>query len=291
MRPATAAALLTVLVATAGIVGCGHDPLFAPPRAAARKPNPCTLRIQAPPSAVAILVHRDSATSRAELKTILLTAEPNEHFFLFKAATGKLIGSFTTPPGPALLGPTPLAPLPSDPTQVQTYAYSQAVGVYDKALMVARAHLHLRWLARLITWASHVMSKATAPPWRQEGPNLASEVPGLVRGLTAAGASITSLKDVPGIHLDGRTIVAILGLDKVPTTSPPPLPSGLQGATLVVAGFNGSSNQEATWRANWSRGGARRSALLTPSTDDELPAVIAPVLNQGYHHQRAICAA
>jgi hypothetical protein len=288
MRPRTAAVLLALLVAAAGIVGCGHKPLFTAPPAAGRKPKPCTLRIQTPPSAMAILVHHDSATSRAELRALLLTAEPNEHFFLFKAATGKLIGSFTTPPGPALPGPIPPPPLPSDPTQVQVETYRQAVGPYDRALTLARGRLHLRWLSRLAIWASHVMNEVT--PGRP-GPHMESEVPGLVRGLTASGASITSLNNIPGIHLGPRIVVAVLGLNKVPTSSPPPLPSGVQEATIVIAGFAGSSSQEATWQSVWTHGGARRVVLLTPSTDDELPAVVASVLNQGDHARAGTCAA
>ena len=118
MRLRGTGVLLTVLVAAAGIAGCGHGPLFTPP--AAHKGKPCTIRIDAPDSAIAILVHRDSASSRAELKAVLLTAQPNEHIFLFKAATGKLVGSFITPPGPVLSGPTPPPPLNRDPTQFRS---------------------------------------------------------------------------------------------------------------------------------------------------------------------------
>lgn len=289
MRLRATAVLIAVLVAAAGITSCGRKPLFSAPQAATQKPRPCILRIQPPPSAVAILIHRDSAASRAELKAILLIAQPNEHLFLFKAATGKLVGSFTTPPGPALPGPTPPPPLPSDPTLVQVDTYGQAAGPYDRALVRARARLHLRWLARLAIWASHVMTEATAH--RGSGRSLESEVPGLVRGLTAAGASITSLNNVPGMQLGSRIAVAVLGLDKVPASTPPPLPSGLEGATIVVAGFRGNSSQEATWQADWAHRGARQVILLTPSTDSALPAVAAPVLNQVNHHQRGSCAA
>ena len=284
MRYRAAAALLAVLAAAAGITGCGRSPLFASPPA--HKPAPCPIRIQAPPSAVAVLVHRDSARSRAELNAILFTASPNEHFFIFQAATGKLLGSFTTPRGPALPGPTPPSPLPPDPTQVQKHAYSQEIVPYDNALRQARAHLHLRWLERLGPWAGSVMNKATAH--RPVGPHLASEVTGLMRGLTAAGASITSLNTI-GVHLGARIVVAILGLEKVPVSSPPPLPGGLQGATVVVTGFPGNSGQEATWQADWGRDGARKTVLLTPSTDAELPAVVVPVLDEVSHHAEGGC--
>jgi predicted small lipoprotein YifL len=287
MRLRAAAALLVVLVAAAGITGCGRGPLFAPP--STRNPKPCTIRIEAPDSAIAILVHRDSASSWAELKAVLLTAQPNEHILLFKAATGRLVGSFITPPGPALPGPTPPPPLNRDPTQVQTYTYGQEASSYERALRRERTRLHLRWIARLATWVRNVMSEAAAPPWARKGPNLDSEVPGLIRGLTAAGASITSLNNISGIQLGSRIVVAILDLDKVPTTTPPPLPGGLQGATIVVAGFTGNSSQEATWRADWVHDGARRVVLLTPSTDDELSAVDASALNQDGHHRRDIC--
>jgi hypothetical protein len=279
-----AAIPLAALVAAAGITGCGHAALFASP-AAAHKPQACM--ISAMPSAVVVLIHRDSPSSRAELNAILLTAIPNEHFLLFKAATGKLVSSFTTPRGPVLPGPTPPSPLPSDPTQVQLHAYSHAADTYSRTLQHDRARLHLRWLARLATWAHRIMTKATAPPWDRQGPDLASELPGLMRGLTSAGASITSLNTIPGTHLGPRIVVAILGLEKVPVAAPPPLPIGLREATIVIAGFTGNSNQEDTWRANLASDGARAAVLLTPSTNDELPAVVAPVISQAIPHPAA----
>lgn len=282
--------LVSAIIGGAAVItGCGKGSLFAAP-AAARKSEPCTVRIEAPPSAVAVLVHRNIASSRAELDAVLLTAQPNEHIFLVKAATGKLVGSFTTPPGPALLGPPPPQPLPAHPTQVQTYAHSEETDAYLRTLQRERIRLHLRWLARLTSWARYVMSKVTTAPWISKGPHLASEVSGLIRGLTAAGASITSLNNVTGDHLDNRVVVAILDLEEVPVSSPPPLPSGLLGATIVVAGFTGNSRQEATWRVDLARDGARTAVLLTPFTDSELPVVVAPVLSQGTHHQQRPCA-
>jgi hypothetical protein len=59
----------------------------------------------------------------------------------------------------------------------------------------------------------------------------------------------------------------------------------LQRATIAIAGFTGNSSQEGTWRADLIRGGARQVVLLTPSTNDELPAVVTPVLSQGIPHQ------
>jgi hypothetical protein len=269
--------VLAVLMAAAGISGCGHRIMFAVP-SAAQKPKPCTVRLQAPPSAVAVLVHRDSAASRRELTDMLLTARPNEHLFIFKAATGKLVGSFTTPPGPALVGPTPPSPLPADPTQVESYIHGQEIDRYDQELAGDRARLHLRWVPRLAAWANYVISQAAAPPWNI-GPYLASEVPGLLRALRAAAASVTSLNNIPGSHLGTRIVVAILGLEKVPVASPPSLPGGLQEATIVVAGFTGTSGQESVWRADWARG-AQEIVLLTPSTDGELTAAVAPVLDR-----------
>jgi hypothetical protein len=135
------------------------------------------------------------------------------------------------------------------------------------------------------------MRKATAD--RVRGPHLDSEVPGLVRGLSASTASIFSLHHIPGVHLGARIVVAILGLDEVPTVSPPPLPGGLQGVTVVVTRFTGNSGQEATWRAVFAHAGAREAIVLTPSTSDELPVVVESVLNgRGQplnHEQRGGC--
>jgi hypothetical protein len=276
IRRAAAATLLGVLAVGTGISGCGRGLFLA--SSAASKPPPCTIQFNAPPSAVAILVHRDSASSRAALDAILLAASPDEYFFLFKAATGKLLGSFKTPPGPALQGPAPPASLPPDPTQVQTRTHDQQVAAYDAALRGDWTHLHLRWIAQLTVWASQVMRKAAAH--RVRGPYLHSEVRGLIRGFAAAAASITSLEHVPTVHLSTRVILAILGLQQVPTTSPPQLLGGLQGVTVVVAGFTGTSGQETTWRTAFAGAGARGTVMLTPSTSEELPAVVKPVLDR-----------
>jgi len=274
MPRAAAAMMAGVLTLGTAISGCSRG-LF--PVSSANRPRPCIIRLNAPPSAVAILVHRDSASSRAELDTVLLTAAPNEYLFVFKAATGKFLGSFKTPPGPALRGPVPPARIPPDPTQLQTRNYGLEIAAYDAALQQDRAHLHLRWIAQLTVWAGRIMSKAAAH--RMRGPYLDSEVHGLVRGIAAAAASITSLEHIPVINLSTRVILAILGLQQVPTASPPHLTGDLQGVTVVVTGFTGTSGQETTWRTSFARAGARGMFVLTPSTGDELAAVVKPVLS------------
>jgi outer membrane protein OmpA-like peptidoglycan-associated protein len=60
------------------------------------------------------------------------------------------------------------------------------------------------------------------------------------------------------------------------TGAPGPL-AGLQGSTVVVDNFPGTSDEEAAWQSSLAQGGAARAVVLTPATGDQL----APVVQQG----------
>ena len=268
---------------TAALTACG---LLPPISATTAGPKRCTLRLTARPSVMTALIDRDERNIRAEVQAMLLTAPPSTHIFLRDLDTGNQLGFFTTPPGPALPGPTPPALLPPDPTQVQIYAYQQAITKYDAALHRDQALLARRWLARLGAWATRVTRQATASP--ETGAHQMSELSGLIRGLTSVTSDISSLEHIPGIHLGTRKILAILDLDVVPVAAPPPLPN-LKGVTIAITGFGGTSRDQATWREQFTRAGASQAVLMTPATTDDLAAMIEPVLNQVSRHKPGHC--
>ena len=273
-----AVALLTVLtLAATGTTACGHK--LPPPSLAAPKSNPCTVTFNALPSVDGAIVDRDSPSARAQLKTMLLTARPAEHVILWDADTGRRLGSFTTPPGLTMRGPTPPPALPSDPTQVQRDTYRKEIAQYQAALRADLETLHRRWLASLLAWATRVVGETTTAT--ETGRHQVPEGRGFRHALSTADADITSLERIPNAHLGTRKVLVILGLDGVPTETTPQLPRGLHGITVVVTGFTGTGGQETTWRTGFVHAGARGVVLLTPSTSQQLPIVIEPVLNDG----------
>jgi hypothetical protein len=269
-----ALAVATAVFTAAAATACGQG--LAVLSLGPRNPTPCPVALAALPSVLGVIADRDSAFARAQLKTMLVTARPNEQVMLWDADTGRRIGSFTTPPGVTMPGPTPPAGLPSDPTLIQTATFNRELARYDAALRADVFKLHRRWLSRLLTWASHILakSKAAESPGQQ-----VSETGGLNRALRNASADFASLQRLPGIRLGPRMVLVLLRLDGVPMKAPPHLPTGVRGATVVVTGFPGTSQQETIWRTGWIQAGARAAVLLTPLTSQELPSALEPVLN------------
>lgn len=265
--------LLGAGVLALGVTGCGKLTLTSTSNS-----KPCTLRLSSQPSVVTVLIDRDERHIRAQLQAMLLTVPPDASIILRDLDTGDRLGSFRTPPGSVLRGPTPPPALPSDPTQVQIHAYHGEITKFDRALRRDQTQLHRSWLARLTAWATRVTRKTTSV--RETGPQLSSELSGFMRGLAGSAADISSLEHIPGIHLGTRKILAILDLDVVPTTSPPPLPRGLQGVTIAITGFTGTASEQVTWRMQLKHAGAREAVLMTPSTSDQLTAVVEPILNK-----------
>ena len=269
---APTAGLLTAAVLALGATACG--PLTS--SSAAPDLPPCKLVLNAPPSADIVMVDLDSPAARAELKTMLFTARPNEHFIIVNADSGQRLGSYTTPAGLVIPGPTPPTPLPADPTQVQRYAFRKDLAHYKGELRQDLAKLQQRWLPALIGWAGRVFHQAAAP--QDVRSSLVPELHGFTVGLKTAMAAITSLENVPGLHLDTRIVLAILGLDGVPTRPPPKLAIRLHSVTIAVTGFDVSSSTETAWRQDFLHAGAREAVILPSSTSDELPVVAEPVL-------------
>jgi hypothetical protein len=275
-RPRSAIVVLMAVLAltVTGITGCG--PRLSQPSLAAPTTKPPMITFSAPPSFDGAIVDRDSSHARAQLKAMLLTARPAEHVVLWDADTGRRLGSFTTPPGLMMRGPTPPAALPPDPTQVQCDNYRTDIAQYQAILRADLQRLHQRWMARLLSWVNRVAGETTTA---ERAHTQTPEIRGFQHALSVAAADITSLKHLPGANFGRRMVLAILELDGVPTQAPPHLSDGLQGITIVVTGFMGTSSQEITWQSTFTHDGAREAVVLTPSTSQELPLTVEPVLS------------
>ncbi len=270
-RPAAAVALLLAAALAAGAAAC--RPVAAGPAAA----GACRVVFSAPPSASIVLIDPDSALARTELKTMLFTARPSEHFIILNADTGAEVGSYTTPPGLTARGPAPPAPLPADPTQVQLYSHRRAVDSYDRQLRREATRLQGRWFPALSAWAGHVFAQAGAE--HDTGLGRDAEVRGFTAALAAAMATLTSLENIPGLHFGSRIVLAVLGLDGVPARPAPRLPVSLRGVSVAMTGFDVSSATESAWRQDFLRTGATEAVMLTSATSNELPVVVEPVLD------------
>lgn len=280
---ATIAVLLWAGILAIGATGCGKLAVTS-----TSSSKPCTLQVSSQRSVVTVLIDRDEQDVRAQLQALLLTAPPDASIIVRDLDTGRRLGSFTTPPGSVLRGPTPPPALPADPTQAQSYGYHEEITKFNAALGRDQAQLHRSWRAQLTAWATRIARKMAAI--RETGPQLTPELSGFTRGLAGSAADISSLEHIPGIHLGTRKILVILDLDVVPTTSPPPLPTGLQGVTVAITGFTGTAADQAAWQMQLKHAGAREAVLMTPSTRDELTAVTEPVLNQpATRHQPGNC--
>ncbi|HEY4854264.1 MAG TPA: hypothetical protein VII22_26045 [Streptosporangiaceae bacterium] len=230
-------------------------------------------------SVLVVLLDRDSSSALATFGSMLrLTAQPNEHIIVIEADTGRAVGSFTTPKGPAMTVPAPPSPLPANPTAFEAARYRQALARYQVLVNHIQAELNLRQREQLASSADAAASVATLA--RDSGPQPDSEEVGFMRGVSAAIADISSLEQ-SRITFSARKVLAIVGFDGVPTASVPSLPIGLQGLTIVLTDFPSNSGEQTSWQAGLLRLGATRAVLLTSPTSDELPMIVRQGLNGG----------
>jgi hypothetical protein len=265
---AAAGAVVTAAALAMGLTGCG--PLIGAARSSGARPR--TVRVNALPSLLEVLIDRDSPAARAQFQTLLtLTTRPNEHIIVRDADSGRWIASFTAPAGPSMKIPAPPKPPPPGATQYQTDLYDKAVATYERDLGRARALIHDRWQRQLASWVAHVVSGSGKDG--DAGSRTGPELRGLVRGLAGAAADIYSLEHVP-VDLGTRKAIAVLGVDGVSAATPPPLSSSLGGATVVVTDFPGSNQEDADWSEGFTRDGAADATLLPQSVSAGLCTVV-----------------
>jgi outer membrane protein OmpA-like peptidoglycan-associated protein len=71
-----------------------------------------------------------------------------------------------------------------------------------------------------------------------------------------------------------NVVIVIVGITSTIAPAAPESLTGLQGSTVVVDDFPGTTNEEFAWQASLVQGGAARAVVLTPATDDQLISVV-----------------
>lgn len=257
-----------MVAAALGLAGCGLVP--------ARRAGTTAVGVAAAePSVLVLLVDPGSPGGAMTARGLLAaTARPGEHLILLDDRDAAVLASSVVPRAAPVRVPEPPAAPPPDPTSFQQASYRRAVSRYRAALRSSRAALRDRQQRLQAAWAA----SASAAVSRAAGRHLAAGETGTLRALGVGLAGIFSLQQA-GLVLGDRKVVAILGLARTPGASPPGLPGGLAGTTVVVTGFTGDSDDEAAWQAGLLQAGATRAVLLSPAAGDQLAAVVRQGLN------------
>ena len=173
------------------------------------------------------------------------------------------------PAPPRVRAPEPPAPLPADPTSFQEARYNQATQQYKRELQQARQSLQNRQHEELVSWAQSVAVQAESRARPQyAGP------PDIAASLGEAAADLSSLRQSGSGSIAGETIVIVgVGVD-ADALSAPGAPTDLQGSTVIVDDFPGTSDEEAAWQAALDQAGASRAVILTPATSNQLTATV-----------------
>lgn len=243
---------------------------------AAAGPRDSGKRITLPKAAASVLVmvtDRDSPPAIAAMgRLILATLHQGERIFLMDDRGGPVLASAVAPSPPSVTIPRPPAPLPGGATEYQTSLHERAVRQYRNRLTQARTHLRALEQHRLKAWAAGLLARADTNLQRADVTD-----GGIRPALVAALADTSSLRQA-GVRIGTRVAIALLGIDGVTAHYPPQPPAGLQGATVIVDNFPGTSQEEETWRASFLRSGAARAVMLTAATDGELSLLVRHAL-------------
>ena len=259
LRLALAATVLAI-----GLTACGLVP--AGEAGAARM-----LTLPAARSSVLIVIADEASPETMTTASGLIrqTARAGEQIVVLGERNRAVLATSVAPAQPQVPAPVSPSPLPAHPTSFQKARYQKAARHYQDALRRARASLHSDQRALLASWARAVtagMAVRTGPP-RTANPDIAA-----VLGDAAA--------DLSGFRQSGNgstETVAIIGVSQSDAQSVPDVPVGLQGSTVVVGDFQGTTDEEAAWQASLDQAGAGRAVVLTPATDDQL----VPTVQQG----------
>lgn len=257
-RLASAAAAVVV-----GLAACG-------PTLAGRSATTHIMTLRAArPSVLVVIVDRSSPAALQLTATLLTqTARAGERVIILDEHSGALLASSVAPAPPSQGAPESPAPLPAHPTTFQKARYQKAVRAYMERLTRARQALRRRAQVGLDAWARQLTA------W--SGTMVRPPVPdsaGLSVALGQTAGALASLRqsgDGSGIP----TTIAVIGADLALASAMPAVPGGLAGSTVVVAGFQGTTNQEAAWQADLDQAGAVRTVILTPATGNQLVTVV-----------------
>jgi outer membrane protein OmpA-like peptidoglycan-associated protein len=221
------------------------------------------------PSVLVIIVDRISPAV-VQLTSTLLTqsARAEERVIIFDERNGALLASSVAPAAPGQAAPEPPVPLPAHPTTFQEARYQKAIRAYRERLTEAWQTLRRRTRAGLVTWARQLTARVGTIA-RQP----ASDSAGLSAALGQTAATLASLRQ-SGNGSGIPATIAIIGGGPTLASATPTVPASLAGSTVVVAGFQGTRNQEAAWQADLDQAGAVRAVVLTPATSNQLSTVV-----------------
>jgi len=263
-RPGRRAAAALVLAAS--VSGCGLLPVPRPVTAR-------TLTLPAARSSVLVIITDQGSSTAMEITGALLggSARAGERVIVLGDRGGALLASSMAPVQPSQRAPEPPAPLPAHPTSFQKARYQKAAQAYQAELKRARQSLQDRQRAGLASWARRLTTQvdSSARPPHPGDPDISA-------ALGQAAAALSSLRQSGDGSATPDTI-ALIGVGPAIAPSAPSVPASLQGSTVVVGDFQGTTDEEAAWQASLDQAGASRAVILTPATDNQL----GPTIQQG----------
>ena len=229
-----------------------------------------TITLPAPRSSVLVIItDQDSSTGMKTVANLLgESARAGERIVILGERDGAVLGSSTAPAQPRLQAPEPPASLPVHPTSFQKARYLRAAHDYQQELQRARRVLRQLQHTGLAAWTHSIIAQADFRARQQHWGS-----PGIPASLGQAAAVLSSLRQSGGGFAVGEAI-AVVGVDPAAALSAPGIRANLQGGTVVIDDFPGSSDEEAAWQAALDQGGARRAVILTPATGNQLAATI-----------------
>lgn len=262
------------VVAAARIVGCAFVLTLGVASCRLNTPAQTDSRPMSLPyqrqSALMLIVDPASPGALVRIRNLLAsTARPGEHLVLLSMASGALLASASTPVAAAVRVPDNPAPIPHDATAFQRARYRRALADHKATVARVRTAMYRSEEQLLDAWAASIVARIV----RANAPQPVTRDGGIVVAFNAAVAGLSSLQQA-GVSLGARKVIAILGLHGASFATALGIRAGLRGTTVVVAAFPDSGDDEAAWQASLLQAGASRGVILTPATDDQLPAVV-----------------
>jgi outer membrane protein OmpA-like peptidoglycan-associated protein len=225
-----------------------------------------------PASVLVIITNPDSSLAMGATGALAIgSARPGERLLILSEQDGAVLASSQAPPSPSMQVTGPPAALPAHPTSFQKARDAQAVEDYQRTVLRDMAMLRNQQHEELPAWARSVVAAADSKAILQS-----ARTASISADLGSAASDLFSLRQTGLGYITG-TVVAIIDVNETMASLVPTLQSGLQGSSIVVDNFAGSSDEQAAWQSSLAQGGAVRVALLTSAAEDQL----VPVVQQG----------
>jgi outer membrane protein OmpA-like peptidoglycan-associated protein len=219
-------------------------------------------------SALVVITNPGSPSAMRATEALIAASErPRQRVLILSSLSGATLASSQAPNSPSIRVPAPPAPLSSHPTSFQRAHYSQAVGHYQDVVLRAQAALWRQQQQELAAWAKSTVAEADARPILQR-----TRTVSISTDLGAVVSDLSSLRQA-GLGVV-NVVIVIVGITSTIAPAAPESLTGLQGSTVVVDDFPGTTNEEFAWQASLVQGGAARAVVLTPATDDQLISVV-----------------